>query len=193
MFVGGVEGAREGATPLLGVGRCGVRGAALHPESGRPVSRNRVRPGAAGLRWEAVSRHEGRGPLAAGKPDLTPPFPGGLGPPQVQQPRAARAQVPGVSGGVGRSGRARGAEGAGRSELESGSPTLSGRLASQVLLLCTDGLFYVCPEFFVVRVSIKPLSFSFSVAFQCLWVAVLIFYSNWKHSLVFVASSETPN
>lgn len=102
MFVGGVEGAREGATPLLGVGRCGVRGAALHPGSGRPVSRARGRPGAAGLRWEAVSRREGCGPLAAGRPDLTRPFPGGLRPPQVQPPLAVLIQVPGISGGVGR-------------------------------------------------------------------------------------------
>lgn len=185
--MGGVEGAREGATPLLGAGRCGVRGATLHPGSGRPVSRARVRPGAAGLRWEAVSQGEGRGPLAAGRPDLTHPFPGGLRPPQVQPPRVGRAQGPGISGEVGR------AVGPAASELESGSPTLSARLASQVLLIGTDGLFYVCPEFFVVRVSIKLSGFKFSVAFQCLRVAVLILYSNWKHSLVFLQVQKTPN
>lgn len=50
MFVGGVEGAREGAT-LSGCGAVRVREAALHPGSGRPVSRargSRERPGSAG-------------------------------------------------------------------------------------------------------------------------------------------------
>lgn len=85
MFVGGVEGAREGATPS-GCGAVRGRGAALHPGSGRPVSRARVRPGAAGLRWGSCEPAQGCGPLAARRPDPRALSPAASGPRRSSRP-----------------------------------------------------------------------------------------------------------
>lgn len=138
---GGVGGIGAGAGPGCGAvaGLGGVRKAALGRGPGCLVNR---RPSEAGRSQPRLGSGEPvHGPRALGGVEARPDarLPRGRGLPQAPTPGCGPSA--GAREKRREARRARGAPGAGRSELASASPTLSASKASQVLLLGTDGLF----------------------------------------------------
>lgn len=144
---GGRRGGAGGSDSPSGCGA--VRGPRGRPPPGVGAS-CQPRPREAGSgRAPLGSCEPARGLRAAGGGEARPDAPFPRRPPAPAGPAALSGADPGARDQRrgGEAGPASGAAGAGRSELESGSPTLSTHLASQVLLIGTAGLFYVCPEF----------------------------------------------